>query len=77
MGVTNDLIRRIYEHKQHIVVGFTERYHVTHLVWFDQTHSVQEAIAHEKRLKHWKRKWKLALIGKENANWIDLYESIL
>jgi len=77
VGVTNDLIRRTHEHKQHIVDGFTERYGVTNLVWFDQTDSVQEAIAYEKRLKHWKREWKIALIEKENANWIDLYESIL
>ena len=77
MGVTNDLIRRTHEHKQHTVDGFTERYGVANLVWFDQTDSVQEAIAYEKRLKHWKREWKIALIEKENANWVDLYESIL
>ncbi|WP_298599970.1 GIY-YIG nuclease family protein [uncultured Limnohabitans sp.] len=77
VGVTNDLIRRTHEHKQHIVDGFTERYGVTNLVWFDQTDSVQEAIAYEKRLKHWKREWKIALIEKENAHWVDLYESIL
>ena len=77
VGVTNDLIRRTHEHKQHTVDGFTARYGVTNLVWFDQTDSVQEAIAYEKRLKHWKREWKIALIEKENANWVDLYESIL
>jgi putative endonuclease len=50
---------------------------VTQLVWFDQTESIQEAIAYEKRLKHWKREWKIALIEKENPDWVDLYESIL
>jgi len=65
VGVTNDLIRRIHEHKQHLVDGFTDRYQVTNLVWFDQTASIQEAIAYEKRLKHWKREWKIALIEKK------------
>ncbi len=77
VGVTNDLIRRIHEHKQHLVDGFTDRYQVKNLVWFDQTASIQEAIAYEKRLKHWKREWKIALIEKENPNWLDLYPSIL
>ncbi len=77
VGVTNHLIRRVHEHKQHAVDGFTARYNVTQLVWFDQTENIQEAIAYEKRLKHWKREWKTALIEKENPDWFDLYESIL
>ncbi len=77
VGVTNDLIRRVHEHKQHAVDGFTARYYVTQLVWFDQTESTLEAITYEKRLKHWKREWKMALIEKENPDWADLYESIL
>jgi putative endonuclease len=77
VGVTNHLIRRVHEHKQHSVDGFTARYNVTLLVWFDQTESIHEAIAYEKRLKHWKREWKISLIEKGNPNWLDLYESIL
>ena len=77
VGVTNDLVRRIYEHREKLIEGFTSQYNVTRLVWFDQTASIEEAIAHEKRLKRWQREWKIALIEKTNPNWDDLYESIL
>jgi putative endonuclease len=77
VGVTNDLVRRIYEHREKLIEGFTSQYNVTRLVWFDQTASIEEAIAHEKRLKRWQREWKIALIEKSNPNWDDLYESIL
>ena len=77
IGVTNDLIRRVHEHKQHGVDGFTSRYEIDRLVWFDQTSSVYEAIQYEKKLKHWKRDWKIALIEKNNPNWDDFYPSIL
>lgn len=77
VGVTNHLIRRVHEHKQHAVDGFTARFNVTQWVWFHQTESIQEAIAYEKRLKHWKREWKITLIEKENPGWVDLDESIL
>jgi putative endonuclease len=77
IGMTRDLVRRVQEHKQHVIEGFTHRYQVTHLVWFDQTEIVLEAIAYEKRLKHWKREWKIELIEKENPDWNDLYDSIL
>ena len=77
VGVTNDLVRRIYEHREKLIEGFTSQYNVTRLVWFDQTASIEEAIAHEKRLKRWQRAWKIALIEKTNPNWDDLYESIL
>ena len=77
VGVTNNLVRRIHEHREKLIEGFTSQYNVTRLVWFDQTVSVEEAIAHEKRLKRWRREWKIELIEKTNPNWDDLYESIL
>ena len=77
VGGTNDLVRRVHEHREKLVEGFTERYQVSRLVWFDQTDSVEEAIAHEKRLKRWRREWKLALIEKSNPDWLDLYDGIL
>ncbi len=77
VGVTNDLVRRVHEHREKFVEGFTARYQVSRLVWFDQTDSVEEAVAHEKRLKRWRREWKLALIEKNNPDWLDLYDRIL
>ena len=77
VGVTNDLIRRVHEHKSKVVPGFTSQYGVDRLVWFDQTDSVESAIAAEKRLKRWKRAWKVALIEKANPEWRDLYGEIL
>ena len=77
VGVTNDLIRRVYEHKSKSVPGFTSRYGVDRLVWFDQTDSVESAISTEKRLKRWNRAWKMALIEKANPDWRDLYPEIV
>jgi len=77
VGVTNNLVRRIYEHREKLIEGFTSQYNVTRLVWFDQTESIEEAITHEKRLKRWRREWKIELIEKNNPAWDDLYESIL
>jgi putative endonuclease len=77
IGVTNDLIRRVYEHKSKSAPGFTSQYGVDRLVWFDQTDSVVSAIATEKRLKRWNRAWKVALIEKTNPEWEDLYPAVL
>jgi putative endonuclease len=77
VGVTNNLVRRIYEHREKLIEGFTSQYNVTRLVWFDQTESIEEAITHEKRLKRWRREWKIELIEKNNPAWDDLYERIL
>ena len=77
VGVTSNLIQRIWQHKNHSVEGFTASYEVTQLVYFEQHNDITEAILREKQLKEWKRKWKLALIEKENPDWKDLYESIL
>ncbi|MGD8493609.1 MAG: GIY-YIG nuclease family protein [Desulfobacterales bacterium] len=77
IGVTSDLVRRIWEHKNNIVEGFTKRYNVHRLVWYEMHESMESAIAQEKRLKNWRRKWKLELIESNNPNWIDLYDEIV
>jgi putative endonuclease len=73
IGVTNDLIRRIAEHKKGLVEGFSKRYKVNKLVYYEETPDVTSAIVREKRLKKWKRAWKLRLIEEENPEWRDLY----
>jgi putative endonuclease len=74
IGVTNDLSRRVLEHKNGLFDGFTKKYAVHHLVYFEQYENVELAIEREKRLKTWNRKWKLDLIEKENPTWKDLSE---
>jgi len=76
VGVTNNLIRRIYEHRQGLVDGFTKRYGVHRLVYFEQFDDIEQAILREKRLKNWKRAWKIQLIEENNPNWDDLYPRI-
>lgn len=76
IGMTNDLVRRVWEHKNHSVDGFTENYNVTNLVWFEIHSTAENAIAAEKKLKRYKRKWKVDLIEKENPEWLDLYDTI-
>ena len=73
VGVTNDLARRIYEHKSKQVRGFTSRYKVDMLVWYETYNDVNEAIVREKQLKKWERRWKLNLIETVNPTWKDLY----
>ncbi|MCX5814481.1 MAG: GIY-YIG nuclease family protein [Proteobacteria bacterium] len=75
-GVTSDLIKRIYEHKNNLVEGFTNSYSVHRLVWYEQHESAESAITREKQLKKWNRAWKLDLIEKNNSEWNDLYENI-
>ena len=77
VGVTNDLIRRCYEHKNNLADSFTKKYHLHKLVYFEDTTDINEAIAREKRLKKWHRQWKLDLISKFNPSWNDLYNSII
>ncbi len=77
IGVTNDLVRRIYEHKNDVVPGFTKTYHVHSLVYFEQTSDVESALRREKQLKWWRRSWKLELIEKMNPEWKDLWEEII
>lgn len=76
IGVTSELIRRIWEHKQGLVDGFTKRYRVDRLVYFEETSDIESAIRREKQLKKWERLWKLRLIEKRNPDWIDLFEGI-
>ena len=77
-GITNDLIRRVYEHKNHLdKSGFTARYNVENLVYYESTNDVESAIEREKQIKGWNRKRKNKLIESKNPNWEDLYPSIL
>ena len=77
VGVTSDLIKRVYEHKNSFVESFTKKYNIKNLVYFEVFDSIEDAIAREKQLKNWKREWKIALIEKENADWIDLYTRLV
>ena len=77
VGVTRDLIRRIYEHKSGVVEGFTKKYKVNQLVWFDHSESIIAAIQREKQIKAWKRHWKIQLIEQTNPYWQDLYLTLL
>jgi putative endonuclease len=76
IGVTNDLVRRVYEHREGFVEGFTARYKVTRLVYYEQFDDAENAIRREKRLKKWNRAWKVRLIEQTNPDWLDLYPSI-
>ncbi len=77
VGVTSDLVQRIWQHRQGLVEGFTQRYGVHMLVWFEQHATMLDAIAREKRIKEWKRAWKLELIETNNPRWRDLYDDLL
>ena len=75
-SVTNDLVRRVYEHRCRSVPGFTCRYDVDRLVWFESHGEVASAIQREKNPKHWLRRWKIDLIERTNPSWRDLYDEI-
>jgi len=77
VGVTNDLVRRVYEHKNGFVKGFTKQYHVHRLVYFEVYSSIHDALQREKNMKHWPRAWKTKLILQFNPTWRDLYEEIV
>ena len=77
VGVSSDLVKRIWEHKNDIVEGFTKRYGVHQLVWYELHENMESAIVREKHLKEWKRKWKLKLIENTNPEWQDLYHTII
>jgi putative endonuclease len=76
LAVTNNLVRRIHEHKSKFVPGFTSRYDVTRLVWYEVYDDPTNAIAREKDMKKWRRDWKIRLIEEDNPDWSDLYSSI-
>jgi len=77
IGVTSNLVKRIYEHKNELAEGFTKQYSVHNLVYFEITESVESAIAREKKLKKWNRAWKIRLIEKTNPEWRDLYMELI
>ncbi len=77
IGVTNDLIRRVYEHKNNTIEGFTQKYNVHMLVYYEQTESIDSALVREKQLKKWKREWKIDLIEQNNPEWNDLYHDLI
>jgi putative endonuclease len=76
VGVTNNLARRVHEHKNKLVKGFTRQYNVDQLVYFEAHTSVRGAIQREKNIKHWPRAWKTRLIAQDNPSWSDLYDEI-
>jgi len=76
-GITSDLVKRVYEHKEKIIKGFTAKYNCTKLVWYKTHFDVNEAIADEKRIKRWRRAFKFDEINKLNPEWEDLYDSLL
>ncbi len=76
VGVTNDLVRRVFEHKSNDVDGFTKKYSVHGLVYFERFDDIENAIQREKRIKKWHRNWKIRLIEETNPNWTDLYPNI-
>jgi putative endonuclease len=76
VGVTNDLIRRVYQHREGFVKGFTRKYRVKMLVYFEAHDSIIAAIQREKNIKHWSRDWKIQLILRDNPEWRDLWDEI-
>ncbi len=76
-GVTNDLIRRVYEHKNNMVNGFTKKYKVHNLIYFVECGSIESALNREKQIKEWHRRWKLELIEGKNPLWDDLYNELV
>jgi len=77
VGVTSNLVKRIWEHKNNLTEGFTKRYEVHYLVWYEMHECMESAIQREKRVKGWKRAWKMELIENNNPNWQDLYHTIV
>ncbi len=77
IGVTNDIVRRVYEHRTSEIDGFTKKYGVHRLVYYERCSDVLEAIAREKQLKNWHRQWKVELIEQANPTWEDLYDEIV
>jgi len=76
-GVTSNLIKRVYEHKNDLAEGFTKKYNVHRVVWYELHETAETAITREKQIKKWMRQWKLDLINKNNPDWHDLYDELL
>ena len=77
IGVTGDLIKRVYEHKNDLTDGFTKRYQVHNLIYYEVFENIEQAIIREKQLKKWRRQWKINLIEKDNPEWRDLYGELV
>ena len=77
IGVTKDLIKRTWQHREQVFEGFTKQYDVHSLVWYEVHHELMSAVSREKQLKKWKREWKIALIHENNPRWCDLYCEII
>ncbi len=77
IGVTSNLLKRVYEHKNDLVAGFTKKYQVHRLVYYEVHTDIHQAITREKQMKKWKRQWKIELIEKTNSDWMDLYNSLV
>jgi putative endonuclease len=76
IGSTTDLARRMFEHRSRVVPGFTARYRVTRLVWFEPHETLEEALLRERHLKEWRRIWKIQLIEQSNPHWLDLHSEL-
>ncbi|HVI58888.1 MAG TPA: GIY-YIG nuclease family protein [Luteimonas sp.] len=77
IGVTSDLVARIWQHREHVVEGFTQKYDVTRLVWYEMHGTMESAIQREKKIKKWNRAWKIRLVEERNSSWRDLWMEIL
>jgi putative endonuclease len=77
IGVTNNLVKRIWQHKNELVEGFSKKFNVHLLVYYEEYSDIREAIEREKRIKKWNRQWKVRLIEKDNPSWKDLYDKII
>ncbi len=77
IGVTNNLIERVWQHKNKVVDGFTKKYEISKLVYYETISDIESAIKREKQLKNWHRQWKINLIQSKNPQWRDLYEDII
>ena len=77
VGVTNNLVRRVYEHREGLAESFTKRYHIKTLVYFEAHETIAAALQREKNIKHWSREWKIDLIVSGNPEWRDSYEEIV
>jgi len=77
IGVTSNLTKRVWEHKNKVIKGFSKKYAIDQLVWYEVSGSILSAIKYEKKIKKWRRKWKVALIEESNPYWNDLYDSII
>ncbi len=77
IGVTSNLVQRVWQHKNNLVEGFTKQYGLHRLVWYEAHETMESAITREKALKKWNRAWKIELIEKVNPNWTDLYDEVI